>query len=195
MNKKNKNYSTKVEKDNRITHLNKDALWIIEITLLAFFASLILSLFSDAVITNTTAIISVTVLLVFVALGILFDMIGVAVTVADKKVFHSMSAKKVHGSNRALKLIKNNSKVSSICNDVVGDICGILSGSAGVTIALALAEKFSINLMITNLVITSLIAAFTIGGKALGKSFAINKANKILFAFAKFIDFVTFSKK
>ncbi len=187
-------YDNKTKKDNKLIHLNKDVLWIIEITLLAFTLSFGLSFFSDTVVSDSTALVSVIVLLVFIFLGIIFDMIGVAVTVADEKVFNSMASKKIRGAKRALKLLKSKSKVSSFCNDVVGDVCGILSGSAGVTLALAIANEFSLNLAIVNLVLTSLIAAFTIGGKAIGKSVAINKSNRILYIFAKFLDIVTFKK-
>lgn len=187
-------YENKTKKDNKLIHLNKDILWIIEITLLAFTLSFGLSFFSDTVVSGSTALVSVIVLLVFIFLGIIFDMIGVAVTVADEKVFNSMASKKIRGAKRALKLLKSKSKVSSFCNDVVGDVCGILSGSAGVTLALAISNEFSLNFAIVNLVLTSLIAAFTIGGKAVGKSVAINKSNRILYIFAKFLDIVTFKK-
>lgn len=193
--KKNRHpYSSKVKKDNRRSHLDKNTLWIIEVTVLAFTVSLVLSLFSEAVISNATTVVSVIVLIVFIFLGILFDMVGVAVTVADPKVFNSMASKKVRGSKTALAMIKNNARVSSFCNDVIGDICGILSGGAGVTIAVSLSSMTSINPVVVNLIVTSLIASFTIGGKALGKSFAINKANKILFRFSKMVDIITFKK-
>lgn len=194
MKKNKKPYSSKTSKDNKKFHLDKNTLWIIEITLLAFFISLVLSLFSDLVVSNASSIVSLIVLLVFVSLGIIFDMVGVAVTVADRKVFNSMASKKVRGAKTALKMIKNNSKVSSFCNDVIGDICGIISGGAGVTIAVSIANIYSWNLVVVNLIITSLIAAITIGGKAVGKSFAINKSNRILYNFAKVLDIITFKK-
>ena len=62
--------------------------------------------------------------LFFIFLGILFDIIGVAVTSSDDKIFHSMSARKVRGAKVAVKFHKNAEKVSSFCCDVVGDICG-----------------------------------------------------------------------
>ena len=82
---------------------------------------------------------------------------------------------------------KNADKVSSFCNDVIGDICGIISGSAGVIIATFLANTFEINIFIVTLLVTAIIAALTIGGKALGKSIAINKSNYILYEFSKLV--------
>ena len=193
--KKNRHpYSEKVKKDNRTKHFDKNTIWIIEVTILAFMMSFVLSFFSETVVSNATVVVSIIVLIVFIMLGICFDMVGVSVTVADPKVFNSMASKKVRGSKTALALIKNNARVSSFCNDVIGDICGILSGGAGVTIAVSLTSITSFNPLMINLLVTSTIAAFTIGGKALGKSFAINKANKILYAFSKTIDILTVKK-
>ncbi len=187
-------YSSKVKKNNRVWHLDKNVIWIIQVTVIAFLISLVLSIFSDALISNLPVLISLIVLFVFVDLGIIFDMVGISVTVADKKVFNSMASKKVKGAKTALKLIKINSKVSSFCNDVIGDICGILSGGAGVTIATSLSTMYSLNPVFVTLIVTSLIAALTIGGKACGKSIAINKANRILFVFSKTLDIITFRK-
>ena len=113
-------------------------------------------------------------------------MIGVAVTVADVKTFNSMATKKVKGAKIGVKLIKNAPKVSSFCNDVIGDICGIMSGSAGVTMVLSIANMTDKNLWIT-LLVTSLIASITIGGKALGKTYALKNATKIHIKTAKFL--------
>lgn len=192
--KKKHLYAEKVKKDSKVKHLENDKTWLIQIILMSFFMTLSLSFFSETVIPNVSILFSSLILIFFIVLGIVFDMIGVSATVADKKIFNSMAAKKVKGSKTALLLIKNNSKVSSFCNDVIGDICGILSGGAGITIALSISESYGINVFIVNLVLTSLIASFTIGGKAIGKERAINKSNEILFRFAKFLDIITFNK-
>ena len=192
--KKRHLYAEKVKKDSKVKHLENDKSWLIQIILMSFFMTLPLSFFSETVIPNVSILFSSLILIFFIVLGIVFDMIGVSATVADKKIFNSMASKKVKGSKTALFLIKNNSKVSSFCNDVIGDICGILSGGAGITIALSISESYGINVFIVNLVLTSLIASFTIGGKAIGKERAINKSNEILFRFAKFLDIITFNK-
>ena len=114
-------------------------------------------------------------------------MIGISVTVADINTFNSMASKRVKGASLAVKFIKNAEKLSSFCNDVIGDICGIISGALSSSISLILSMNFSLNILITTLLITGLVAAVTIGGKALGKSFAINKSNIILFQFSKIV--------
>ena len=75
------------------------------------------------------------ILLAIILIGIIFDIIGMAVATADEKPFHSMASRKVAGASDAIKLLRNAERVSSICNDVVGDICGVVSGSASATIA------------------------------------------------------------
>ena len=164
-----------------------DYKWILTVTILAFFISLIFSLFSETIIPSATSIVAIIIILLFIGIGILFDMIGISVTVADLKTFNSMATKQVRGARIAVKLIKNSEKASSFCNDVIGDICGIISGSAGVALSTILANSFHLNLLMTSLLITATIAALTIGGKALGKTAAINKSTKILFEFSKFL--------
>ena len=169
---------------------NIDYKWMITITVLSFVISFAFSLFSELTLPKAGVVLGTVLVFLFIFIGIIFDIIGVAVSTAEEKPFHSMSARKVKGAKTAVMLKKNASKVSSFCNDVIGDICGIISGSAGVTIALAISNTFKISLMIVTLFITAIIAALTIGGKAAGKGFAMAKSNDILYVFAKIISFV-----
>lgn len=180
-------YSKKVNKKPVKNRKLVDYKWIITVTLLAFFISLIFSLFSEGVIPNANSVVAITIILLFIGIGIVFDMVGIAITVADIKTFNSMASKQVKGAKLAIKLIKNSEKASSFCNDVIGDICGIISGSAGVALANIIATNFNFNLLIVSLLITAIIAALTIGGKAMGKATAINKSTLILFRFSQFI--------
>ena len=179
-------YSKKASKKPVKNKKSVDYKWILTVTIFAFFISLIFSLFSETIIPSAS-IVAIIIILLFIGIGILFDMIGISVTVADLKTFNSMATKQVRGARIAVKLIKNSEKASSFCNDVIGDICGIISGSAGVALSTILANSFHLNLLMTSLLITATIAALTIGGKALGKTAAINKSTKILFEFSKFL--------
>lgn len=169
--------------------------WIIKVTLSAFVISLIFSIISETIIPKVNIIFGIIIVIFFIGLGILFDIIGIAVTSADEKPFHSMNARKVKGASIATNFIKNADKVSSFCNDVIGDICGIVSGTASVIIASDLSHTFNLNLFVTSFVITAFIAAITIGGKALGKTFAINKSNYILYNIIKILAFFYQHKK
>ena len=154
--------------------------WCLIVTSVAFVLSLIMSLFSTLVLNNVNLTIAILVTFLFIFIGIIFDIIGVAITTGDETVFHSMSARKVRGGKTGVKLLKNASKVSSICCDVVGDICGIISGSAGVTIVTLLVKLTNINPLVISLMVTALISSLTIGGKALGKNFAIKQSTKVI---------------
>ena len=184
--KKNKeSYSKKVNKKIIKDKKKVDKKWIILISIVSFLISLLFSFIGETVIPNAHLAISIILVFFFIFLGIIFDIIGISVTVADLKTFNSMATKKVKGAKLAVRMIKNASKVSSFCNDVIGDICGIISGSTGVSIAIIIANKLDISLLLVTLLITAFISALTIGGKALGKSFAINNCNAILYRFVK----------
>jgi len=161
--------------------------WVIKITLVAFLISFVFSGLSETLIPKINLFISVFILFMFIILGIIFDMIGVSITTCNESSFHAKSARKIKSAKVAIKLLRNASKVSSFCNDVVGDVAGILSGSAGVMIAATIINKTSFNPFIISLTVTALIASLTIGGKALGKDIAIKNNEKIVFAFAEIL--------
>lgn len=167
--------------------------WVIKITIIAFLISFMFSFISESLMPKVNIIIGIFLVILFIIIGIIFDMIGVAVTGADEEPLHAMSSKKIKGAKKAVNFKKNAEKVSSFCNDVIGDICGIISGSAGVTISFAIAEKFSLPEFWIGLLITAIIAALTIGGKALGKGIAIKNNNKIVYNVAKIMSI--FEKK
>lgn len=161
--------------------------WIIKIVIASFSISVVFSLISETAIPNVNLILGILLSLIFIFLGVVFDMIGVSVTASGDKIFHSMAAKKIKGAKMAIKLKKNASKVSSFCNDVVGDICGIISGSTGAVISIKMTESLNCNSLPVTLIIMGIISALTIGGKAIVKGLAIKKSNDILFKFAKIL--------
>ena len=164
-----------------------DYIWIIKISVVAFFISILFSFISETAIPNINILAGILLTLLFIIIGILFDMIGVSVTAADESEFHSMASQKIKGAKMAVRLKKNADKVSSFCNDVVGDICGIISGSTGAVITLKIAQVSKINYLFIALFIMGIISTLTIGGKAMVKGIAMNRSNKILFRFAKIL--------
>ena len=188
--KKNSEFLNLLEEEKKKEKIKKekvDIKWIITIVIVAFVLSFGLSYISQSTIPKLSLVFGIIITLIFIFIGILFDIIGVSVTSADEAVFHSMSSRKVKGASLAVKFKKNADKVSSFCCDVIGDICGVISGAAGTAITAILVTKFNTNLLITGLLVTATISSLTIGGKAIGKSFAINKSDIILYEFAKII--------
>ena len=161
--------------------------WICQIAVISFTISFGLSFVSEMAIPNLSVLWGILLTLAFVFVGILFDIVGVAVTGADEKVFHSMNSRQVKGSKVAVLFKKNADKVSSFCCDVIGDICGIVSGASASAVSVGLAVTFNWNLLLVSLTVAAIVASLTIGGKACGKSFAINKSDVILYEFAKII--------
>lgn len=149
-----------------------------------------MSFLSNEILSAGSMALSFVVLLAIVLVGIVFDIIGMSVTAAEEKPFHSMAAKKVPEAAMAIRLIRRAERVSSICNDVVGDICGVVSGSASAVIA----ARIVVNMQpavsdVLQLLMSALVAALTVGGKAFGKSIAMNNATMIIHTAVKIIYF------
>ena len=160
---------------------NKTIKWVVTIFFVTILVSGTISFASNELMSISSVGVAFAILLLIVLLGIIFDVIGVAVTSADEKPFHSMAARKVPGAQEAISLLRNAERVSSICNDVVGDICGVVSGSASASIAAQLITHFSGDKhQITMLLMSALVAGLTVGGKAIGKTFAIGSCTKIV---------------
>ena len=172
--------------------------WALTAFVMAVALSGLLSLSSEAILENAGLLLALLILALFIGLGILFDIIGVAVTAADPRPFHSMAAHKEKGAKEALKLLRNADRVSSVCNDVVGDICGIVSGATGAVIVARLQNPHAViyvddvkGLDLENVLIsvgvTALISGATIGGKALGKPFAMNQSKRVVHLAGRFL--------
>ena len=150
-----------------------------------------MSFLSNEVLSGGGLALSFVVLLTIVLLGIVFDIIGMSVTAAEEKPFHSMAAKKVPEASVAIWLLRRAERVSSICNDVVGDICGVISGSASAVIAARVVANMQPTVAsVVQLLMSAVVAGLTVGGKAFGKSIAMNNSTQIIHSAAKVIYFI-----
>ena len=167
-------------------------IWPVIILVLAFSISFAFGILSEISLSKANIIIAIIVIMVFVAISILFDMIGLAVATCQIEPFTAMSARKVKGSKQALILIKNADKGGSIC-DVIGDVCGILSGAAGASIVTKIITENSSNIKVVLIasLISAIIAGISIFGKAVFKSIGIKKCNSITLALSKFVNLFT----
>ncbi len=101
----------------------------------AFVFTIALTRVSESVLTGVGLGLALLVLLGIVATGIAFDLVGVAVTASGEVAFHAMAADRVAGAVQSIRLVRHADKVSSFCNDLVGDISGTVSGAAAAGIA------------------------------------------------------------
>ena len=160
---------------------SKTIRWVVTIFFVTILVSGLISLGSEELMASSSIGVAFLILLTIVLIGIIFDVIGMAVATADEKPFHSMAARKVPGAQEAISLLRNAERVSSICNDVVGDICGVVSGSAAATIAAQVLHSFEFSWpRLISLVMSALVAGLTVGGKAVGKTLAINSCTVIV---------------
>ena len=167
--------------------------WLIKIVLISVAASMAFTLASTEILGRAGYIFAFAALAVFVIIGIVFDIIGIAVTAANEAPFHSMAARRERGAAQALRLVKNADKTSSFCNDVVGDVSGIVSGSTAAMIAARLIQGINAENALLSLLISGAVTGLTIGGKAVGKTLAFNNCTAIVLSAGKII--TAFSRK
>ena len=187
-NKDNKEKETKKSKPR-----SRAWVWPVKVLLLAIFLSFGFSMLSELTLTKANIVVAVIVILVFICIAILFDMLGLAVASCELEPFNAMASRKVKGSKQAIALVKNADKVSSIFADVIGDVCGILSGSAGATIVAKILLTANGNFMaiLVPSLVSAVIAALTIFGKASLKKYAITHCTGITLKLSKFLNFFT----
>lgn len=190
--KKNENHDSKhcdkSQKDDKKKRSSKKKrnVWWIKATVISLVLSAFFSYLSE-IVSNAEQIVVVIVLLAFLILsGILFDAIGVAVTSCDTTPIISMASRKVYGAKTALWLTKNSDTVSSVCNDIVGDIFSIISGACSaalvVKITMSLQQTWQIVLSIA---VSAIVSAMTIGGKAFMKKIAISNSKDFVMFVAR----------
>jgi len=158
-------------------------IWPVIVLFLTLALSFIFSLICELVMGNAPLAVAYILIVFIILLSVVFDMIGTAAASCDIQPFLSMSARKVKGAKTAVKLVKNAEKVSSVCADIIGDICGIISGACGAAIVIKqFADGTSI---IISVLFSAFIAALTVFGKSLGKSYAMTNSNKIIYMVAR----------
>ena len=153
--------------------------WVLTVVCLSFGLSVVMSFVTSMFVESAGLLVALLSLIVLVMIGIITDIIGTAVTSADEQPFIAMASKRITGAKQALRLIRRAERVSSLLNDVVGDIVGIISGSAGSVIAVYLVS-LGLKSAVASMLITAFTSAFMIGGKAYGKGLAIENSDRIV---------------
>lgn len=169
--------------------------WVLKVSVITFCISVAMGIISSYI-DRLNIYLAFAILLVFISIGVMFDFIGLAVATADEKSFHSMAARRIPAGKKAVSLIKNAEKVSSFCNDVIGDICGVISGATGAVIAVRLFTTSSSTLhFVINLLLTAVISTLTIGSKAALKGIGIRYSNDVVRIVAGILCFFDFTSK
>ncbi len=158
--------------------------WTLAVFIWTFFLAIGLSLASRTLFTRIKSLIfSFLILFCVVLLGIIFDLVGTAATAAKESPLNAKASRKIRGAREAVYLVQNAGKVANFCNDVIGDISGILSGALAAWIVIRVSliwPRLSPAEIYLNIGLTALVAAFTVGGKAFGKALGINRSTEII---------------
>jgi hypothetical protein len=153
-----------------------------------FIVSILIFIASELLLQSVAFLLGLFLLIIIIFIGILFDIIGVAAAAAEESALNAKAANKIYGAREAVYLAKNADKVSSFCNDVIGDISGTISGGIGAALIFQLISSYpDLNKLLMSSLMAGLVAALTVGGKAVAKSFAIDKSNDIIFWVGKAI--------
>ncbi len=181
------------------THIIENHWWVwpIKIFFLAMALSLLFSIASELLMSRAGIIISIVCVLFFVSVSVVTDMIGVAVAACTPEPFKAMASRKVRGAKEALFLVKNADRVASLCADVLGDVCGILSGAGGTTILYHIVTDSSSGAfeIVMASVVSAVIAGLTIFGKAIFKKYSMENCTKVILTLGKFLSLFTRNKK
>ena len=105
--------------------------WGLSVLFLSFALTVLFSFLTEISIKGSPVYICVIVLIVLLVLNIGCDVLANAIITCQPDAFHAMASNKIKGSKRAVTLCKNATRLGSIFADIIGDICGIVSGAAG----------------------------------------------------------------
>ncbi len=174
------------------TQLQKSLKFSFGIAVITFVLAAIFSVISTFILNDVFYLVGIIIVFTIVIIGVVFDMLGIAATAADEVPFHAMAAEKVNGSKEAIIIVRNADRFASFCNDVIGDIAGVISGTAAAIVVLRIAQIFgetdgSTLQFVISVIFTSIVAAVTVGGKAMGKYFAVHSSTEIIFFAARII--------
>lgn len=161
---------------------NQRTRWVVVISFWTFILAVLLSVVTQFLSNVVESfVLALLILLVIIFVGIIFDMIGTAATAADEKPLLAKAAKKVPGAREAVYLVRNADQVANFCNDVVGDISGIISGTLAAYLVIRLeASGLFQQSPVLGIAITGLVSALTVGGKAFSKSIGIEHSTEIV---------------
>lgn len=164
--------------------------WIYYVFIITFILSITFGSVSNVMIDNLNVGVATLILVVIIAIGIVFDMIGMSVVTCNEATFHAKAARKQNGAKEAVKLVKYADKVSSVCNDVVGDVCGVISGAVSAMLAIKFANMFNLDAAVISLVLGAIVASLTVGGKAIEKAITIKHAETVIYNVGKILYYI-----
>jgi CBS domain containing-hemolysin-like protein len=169
--------------------IQKSIQWSVIIALVTFIMACILTVASSSLLDGVSWGMGMLIVIFLILIGIFFDILGLAAASANEVPFHGMASEKVNGSKQAIYIVRNADRFSNFCNDVVGDITSVISGAAVTVVVIKLLSSAgdgeSLLRTAVTVAFTAIVSALTVGGKAMGKSFAIHYSTAIVLLVGK----------
>ena len=160
--------------------------WLLHIFIISLILSILFALLSQVILNHTNLVLSVCLIIVLIVISVVADIVGVAVTACNIKPLLDKIEHGEFGAKKALSIVKKADKTSSVCSDVIGDICSILSGAGGVNITIQIISMCPhVSSFLLSLFVNALLASLSILGKAVGKTYALNNPLKIVLRVGK----------
>ncbi|UCZ54613.1 hypothetical protein LGQ02_07630 [Bacillus shivajii] len=166
--------------------VRKSLRWSTMIAVITLVLAAVFAIVSTSILSGVSWGFGMVIVLLIVFIGVFVDTIGVAATAAKEQPFHAMAAERLPGAKQAVQITRNADKFANFCNDVIGDIAGVISGTASAYVVLRFSlqigyeEGTTIQFLIS-VVFTAIVAALTVGGKSVGKTLAIQYSTEIIY--------------
>ena len=161
---------------------------VFRVAIITFVMAIAVSFVSKILLGRVGLILGLFVLFLVVGIGVVFDVIGTATTAAKERPLNAMASKIAYGAKQALRITRSADSVASFCNDIIGDMTGTVSGAIGAALALEFVTQAGgsrAGETVASTIIVGLIAALTVGGKALGKNVAISEPEQVILTVGK----------
>jgi hypothetical protein len=163
--------------------------WSVLIAMVTFVMACIFTVTSSSLLDGVSWGIGMVIVIILIFIGVIFDILGLAAASANEAPFHGMASEKVKGSRQAIYIVRNADRFSNFCNDVIGDITSVISGAAITVVVIKLLNSFGqgedVMRTVITVIFTAIVSALTVGGKAMGKSFAIHFSTSIVLFIGK----------
>ena len=168
--------------------------WFIFILFFTFAVAFGIGLAAEMFFHADSIVICCVVIFVLLLIAFLGDIVAMAVSYAELPPFTAMASRRIKGAKICIKLINNCDKIASILSDVLGDVCAIISGVVGASMALIIVSggiftPFEQTLILVT--VTATVSAVAVSVKSLAKKIAIHNSTSIVFAVGKFVSLFT----
>jgi len=157
--------------------------YIVLVGIGSFILAIVFTFFSEYFTSRLNSIILSLVFLVFIVLiNLAADVVGTAVTAASHIPFNAKASKRIRGAPQGLQLIRNADKVANLTNDMLSDITTTVGGALGISIVVQIMKLDpALSQFWLNILITALIAAVIVSGKAFSKKIALSHPDDVIF--------------